>query len=390
MKSKEIDQSNSDNKKSPKFRNFFSKAKDFFITSSNGMAMGLFATLIVGTIISTIALIFKGHNLDWTDNTFNIIEALATALKFATGFGIGLGIAYALKFDGLKLISGAISGFIASFISRGYPKEVTIDTFNVRFFHSDFGLKIGDPLTIFLVVIITLILIKLIFRKKTPIDIILIPLVTSIIALVVTWIINQPVFFVTVLFRTFFLQLSNLDHWALAALAGLVISVVMGMCLTVPMISSAAIAIIFSIDKVAGACAVVGCCCQMVGFAVQSYRDNGFAKSISVGIGTSMLQFKNIIKKPMIWLPTIMASAILGPIVAVLGYQCDASGAGMGTCGFVGQMASILGMADAGNMWWETAIFIGLFQIILPFVLVFVFDLIFRKAKLIKEGDLTL
>lgn len=390
MKNKEIDHPDFNSKKSSNFKNFFSRVKEFFITSSNGMATGLFATLIVGTIISTIALIFKGHNLEWTDNTYNVIEALATVLKFATGFGIGLGIAYALKLDGLKLISGAISGFIASFMSRGFPAGTTLETFRIEFFHSEYGLKVGDPLTIFFVVIITLILIKLIFKKKTPIDIILIPLVTSIIALVVTWVINQPIFFVTILFRTFFGLLSNLDHWALAALAGLVIAVLMGMCLTVPMISSAAIAIIFSVDKVAGACAVVGCCCQMVGFAVQSYRDNGFAKSVSVGIGTSMLQFKNIIKKPIIWLPTIISSAILGPIVAVLGYQCDSSGAGMGTCGFVGQIASILGMNDAGAPWWQTLIFIGLFQIVLPFVLVFIFDLIFRKAKLIKEGDLIL
>lgn len=390
MKSREIHHSDSKRKKAPNFKNFFSRAKDFFITSSNGMATGLFATLIVGTIVATIALIFKGHDLEWTDSTYNIINALAMVLKYATGFGIGLGIAYALKLDGLKLISGAISGFIAAYMSRGGTWNPKIDKFEFNFFYTEYGLKIGDPLTIFFVVVITLVLIKLIFKKKTPIDIILIPLVTSLIALIVTWIINQPVFFVTVLFRTAFLQLSNLEHWALAALAGLVIAVVMGMFLTIPMISSAAVAIIFSIDKVMGACAVVGCCCQMVGFAVQSYRDNGFAKSISVGVGTSMLQFKNIIKKPIIWLPTIIASAILGPIVAVLGYQCDASGAGMGTCGFVGQIASISGMNTAGEPWWNSLIFIGLFQIILPFVLVLIFDLIFRKTNLIKEGDLIL
>ncbi|MPN06751.1 hypothetical protein SDC9_154007 [bioreactor metagenome] len=103
-----------------------------------------------------------------------------------------------------------------------------------------------------------------------------------------------------------------------------------------------------------------------------------------------MIQFKNIIKKPVIWLPTIIASAILGPIVGILGYQCDASGAGMGTCAFVGQIASVSGMTAAGAPWWQTTIFIGVFQIILPFVLVYLIDLLFRKKGWIIKGDLTL
>lgn len=371
-------------KKSSKIKDFFmsttKRIKDFFMSTTNGMALGLFATLIIGTIIGTIALPFNVAGNDGLLGTYTTLTALATALKFATGFGIGIGVAYAMKMDGLKLISGAVSGFIASYMSKG------TDGFAWSY---TYGFKIGDPLTIYLVVVISLLLVKLILRKKTPVDIILVPVLTSVIALVVTLIINQPVYFITTVFKNLFSAISGLDNLALIALSGLVISVLMGICLTLP-ISSAAIAVIFSVDKVAGACALVGCCCQMVGFAVQSYRDNGFGKSLGVGVGTSMIQFKNIIKKPVIWLPTIIASAILGPIVGILGYQCDASGAGMGTCAFVGQITSVSGMTTAGAPWWQTTIFIGVFQIILPFVLVYLIDLLFRKKGWIKKGDLTL
>lgn len=356
------------------------RVKDFFMSTTNGMALGLFATLIIGTIIGTIALPFNVSDNYFFFCIYKTLTALSKALKYATGFGIGIGVAHAMKLDGLKLISGAISGFIAAYMSKG------TDGFALTY---QFGFKIGDPLTIYLVVVISLVLVKLILRKKTPVDIILVPVLTSIIALVVTLLINQPVYYVTTAFKELFKAISGLDNIALIALSGLVISVLMGMCLTLP-ISSAAIAVIFSVDKVAGACALVGCCCQMVGFAVQSYRDNGVAKSLGVGIGTSMIQFKNIIKKPVIWLPTIIASAILGPIVGILGYQCDSSGAGMGTCAFVGQIASVSGMSSAGAPWWQTTIFIGLFQIVLPFVLVLLIDLFFRKKGWIKKGDLTL
>lgn len=361
--------------------------RDFLTATSSGMSMGLFATLIAGTIISTIALLFKNSGIEWVETIFEILTGLSTVLKLATGFGIGLGIAYALKLDGLKLISSALSGFIAAFLSKNI-KDLTIDDGFVWTY--SFGLKIGDPLTIFFVVILTLLLVNLIFKKKTPIDIILIPLATALIAAIITYVINQPVSYVTILIRTLFEKLSTLDNLFLMMLAGSLIAVIMGMCLTMPMISSAAVAIIFGIGNVSGAAALVGCSTQMVGFAVQSYRDNGFLKSLSVGVGTSMIQFKNIIKKPLIWLPTIITSALLGPFVVLLKYQASDLGAGMGTCGLVGQIDSVATMSEIGMPWWQTAIFIGVFQLILPFVLVFLFDLLFRKAKIIKKGDLTL
>lgn len=356
------------------------KIKDFFIKTTNGMALGLFATLIIGTIISTLALAF---NFDATIGVYSALNGLAKVLQYATGFGIGLGVAFSLKLDGMKLISGALCGFIAAYCAKGS------DGFDYSNVYDFFAFKIGDPLTIYLVVIMTLLLSKFIFARKTPVDIVIIPLGMSLIAFGVTLLINQPVYLVTTAIRQMFAAISNLDNLALAMLAGSLISAVMGICLTLP-ISSAALAIIFNIDKVAGAAALIGCCCQMVGFAVQSYRDNGIAKSISVGIGTSMLQFKNIIRKPIIWLPTIIASLILGPFAALFNFQTDASGAGMGTCALVGQIATINGMSAVGAPWINTLLFILLFQLLLPFGLVFGLDSLFRKVGLIKKGDLTL
>jgi uncharacterized membrane protein len=138
---------------------------------------------------------------------------------------------------------------------------------------------------------------------------------------------------------------------------------------------------------IAGGAAVVGCSVQMVGFAVQSIKDNKIGTVISVGIGTSMLQFKNILKKPIIWLPTIITSAILGPIsTCVLKLKCVGSSAGMGTAGLVGLIGTYSTMGNTINTW------LGIFvlQIIAPIVLVYLLDMLFRKLNLIKDGDLTI
>ena len=150
-------------------------------------------------------------------------------------------------------------------------------------------------------------------------------------------------------------------------------------------ISSAAIAIAINLDGIAGGAAVVGCCVQMLGFAVMSRKDNSIGTVIGVGIGTSMLQFKNIIKKPIIWLPTIITSAILGPLATlVFKTETAAIGSGMGTNGLVGQFATIEAMG-----WTSNAILsIVILQILLPIMLVYILDLIFRKKGIIRPGDL--
>jgi uncharacterized membrane protein len=282
------------------------------------------------------------------------LTELAVLLKNLTGVGIGIGIAWSLKLEGLRLVAAGIAGGIAS------------------------GLKIGDPMVEYLTVIAAIEVLNLIFRKKTFLDIILIPLASSAVAYGVYLLINEPV-------SGMMRSLGEFIKWATGAkpfLMGIIIAVVMGMALTAP-ISSAAIAIAIGLDGLAGGAAVVGCATQMLGFAVMSRKDNNFGTVVSVALGTSMLQFKNILKKPLLWLPPIIASAVLGPL-ATLVFQttCTKEGSGMGTSGLVGQIGTFHSMGDAA---WPSIIIL---QFALPLVLVFLLDVLFRKAGWIKKGDL--
>lgn len=349
------------------------KILDFFITTLNGMAFGLFATLIVGTIIGSIGSLFTSFSLEIS----KVLKDTSTLLSCLTGAGIGIGVALSLKMDTLKTIVIASIGEISSYFSlttKFVSDGTIINTF-----------KIGDPLTIYIVVIISCLLLKLIFQKKTPVDILLIPLCGIIIGLIFSILIRYPTIYVT-----FGIQyIVNEATLIQPILMGIIISVIMGMALTAPISSAAIAAMIFIGDGqgllIASGAALIGCCTQMVGFAVQSRKDNSLGMVLSIGIGTSMLQFKNILKKPIIWLPTIIASSILGPISTTLvKLQCMGSSAGMGTAGFVGQIGTIATMGN--NLYtWLIIIF---FEIIAPAVLVFIIDLIFRKFNLIKDGDL--
>ncbi len=322
---------------------------EYLIKTFNGMALGLFSTLIVGTIIGNI-----GKLLD-----FQFFIDLATLLKTLTGVGIGIGIAYSLKLEGLKLIGAGVAGGIASGLNYGNP---------------------GDPLVIFFTVIFSIEIVKLIMRVKTPLDILLIPLIYVLCSYGIYLLISAPLSSFTKAIGNFIDRATTIQPFFM----GIVISVVMGMLLTAP-ISSAAIAIAIGLNGIAGGAALVGCCVQMVGFAVMSRKDNNIGTIISVGIGTSMLQFKNILKKPIIWLPTIIVSAILGPI-ATLVFKSTTSpvGAGMGTSGLVGQFETFADMGSTLNTWLT----IGLLHIALPIIMVWGLDLLFRKKGWIVEGDL--
>ena len=353
---------------------------NFIIKTMNGMAYGLFATLIVGTILATIGGFFK-------DSSYigKLIITVAKFLQNMTGVGIGLGIAWSMKLDGLKLIAITAVGGIASYLNLNIYNP-SINEF------ANLGLRIGDPLTIYLVVIGTFLVSNLILKKKTPVDIVIIPFTIVLIGMIFTLLLNYPISFVTKSIG----YIVGVATEAQPFIMGIVISVVMGMALTAPISSAAIAAMILTVTEttqnpeaiaIAGGAALVGCSVQMVGFAIQSIRDNKIGTVISVGIGTSMLQFKNILKKPIIWLPTIIVSAVLGPIsTCVLKLQCTGSSAGMGTSGLVGQ----IGMYSQMGSTWQTWVGIFGLHIILPAVLVFVIDAIFRKYNLIKPGDLTI
>jgi len=363
------------------------KILDFFITTLNGMAIGLFATLIIGTIINTIGKFFpSGEEANAFCNfMYTTLVNGSTALQYLTGAGIGVGIALSLKFNPLQTIVLAAVGELAAYFSLS-TKFVTAGVVSTGAF------QIGDPLTIFIVVILVALAMKYILRKKTPVDILIVPLLGVSLALIAGLLVRFPAIYVTYGVQYIIAVSTN----AVPFVMGIVIAVLMGMALTAPISSAAIGAMVFTLNgvtdanmingiQIASGAAIVGCCCQMVGFAVQSRKDNNIGMVISIGIGTSMLQFKNILKKPIIWLPTIIASAILGPISTCwLKLVCMGSSAGMGTAGLVGQIGTISSM---GADQWQTWVGIFGLQIILPAILVFGIDLLFRKFNLYKDGD---
>ena len=368
--------------------------KEFFIKTLNGMAYGLFATLIIGTIFGTIGALFNygaGNGFcDFMANTFfgvNGKSGISYVLQVITGAGIGAGIALALKMDPLKTVVLAGVGELTAFLSL-------TTRFVTDGLYAD-SMKIGDPLTVYLVCIGVALAMKFVLRKKTPVDILLVPLFGVLVGGLLALGIRYPAIYVTYGIQ----WLVNAGTNAVPFVMGIVVAVLMGMALTAPISSAAIAAMIFIIPAsavatdytgliIASGAAVVGCSTQMVGFAVQSRKDNNIGTVISVGIGTSMLQFKNIIKKPVIWLPTIIASAILGPIsTCVFKLSCLGSAAGMGTAGFVGQIGTISSMPlDSWQLWVGLVVL----ELVAPALLVFGIDLLFRKLGWIKEGDLTI
>lgn len=367
---------------------------EFFITTLNGMAYGLFATLIIGTIIATIGTLLGSGDPGVVRSAVaaalgNGRSGLSYVLQILTGAGIGAGIALALKMDSLRTIVMASVGELAAFFSLS-TKFVTAGIV------SD-ALKIGDPLTIYLVCISVALLIQLVLRKKTPVDILLIPLFGVLCGTVLAMVLRYPSIFVTYGIQWIVNAGTNLAPLFMGA----VVAAVMGMALTAPISSAAIAAMIFILPEgmtvaaaladpqfsglvIASGAAVVGCSTQMVGLAVQARKDVSVGEMISIGIGTSMLEFKNILRKPVIWLPSILVSAVLGPVATCLVHViCMGSSAGMGTAGLVGQIGTFASMGNTASAWVSI---IGL-QIIAPALLVWAVDLLFRRFRLIAEGD---
>lgn len=325
----------------------------YFVITLNGMAYGLFATLIIGTIISQFALLL---GIPTTEAT-HPLNLLANTLKGLMGAGIGIGVALALKEEGLRLITLGAAGAIATAFVR-------------------------DPSVAYITVITTQLVFRFILKKKTPVDILLIPLLGSFAALLVSWS-TGPTIQTAI---TWFGQLINEGTTYAPFWMGVIVAVLMGIALTAP-ISSAAIAISLNLTGLAAGAALAGCTTQMVGFAVMSRKDNKWPVVLSVGIGTSMLQFKNIIKKPLLWLPTILVSAITGPLATmVFMAQSNAIGAGMGTSGLVGPLQTLAVMNYSPQAW----LVVTLLYVAIPVVLVWAIDLLFRHKNWIKSGDLTI
>ena len=316
------------------------------------MAMGLFCSLILGLIISQIARIPGLGFLDF------IAEALSSTSPL-TGACIGLAIASGLTCAPLITISSAITGAL--------------------------GYQFGGPVGAYLSVIIGA-EIGLLISKKTPVDIILTPMVTIICGGLIARYCCSPI-------NDFMQYLGALINNATQLspfLMGMTVSVLVGCALTLP-ISSVAICVMLGIDGLAAGAATVGCCAQMIGFAVISYKENGIGGLLSQGVGTSMLQIGNIMRKPIIWLAPTLTSAILGPISTVwLRMTNNSLGAGMGTSGLVGPLATYATMSPEADSAGLLIVKIVCMYFIAPAVISLGINTIMVRFGWIKPGDMKL
>ena len=335
-----------------------------FIDGLSGMALGLFSTLIIGTIIGQIGTLV-GNEI----GTYLI--AISSVAKTVTGAGIGVGVAAKFKQGPLVTVSAAVAGMIGAFPALG------MESFALG--------KAGEPLGAFVAALIGIECGRLV-AGRTKIDIILTPLVSICTGAAAGFIVGPPISN----FMKWLGNLVNINVEASPILGGIAVSVLMGMILTLP-ISSAALGVSMGLTGFAAGAATIGCCCQMVGFAVASYRENKFGGFIAQGIGTSMLQVPNILRRPLIWLPPIISSAILGPIAsAVLHMVSTPIGSGMGSAGFVGQIAAYGAMLETGMSSKVALIQIIIMHFVLPAVVTLIFSEGMRKAGWIKDGDMKL
>lgn len=348
-----------------KRKNIEISLRRYGIDALGAMAQGLFCSLLIGTIIKTL-----GQQLGVQ---FLVdIGAYAAAMS---GPAMAVAIGYALKADPMVIYSLAAVGWAAN--AEGGA---------------------GGPLAVLLIAIVAAEFGKVV-SKETKIDILVTPAVTILIGVALAKLVAPPIGSAARAFGMIIDQATKLQPFWM----GIAVSVLVGIALTLP-ISSAAICTVFGLTGLAGGAAVAGCCANMIGFAVLSFRENRWSGLISQGIGTSMLQMPNIVRNPRIWLPAILTSAITGPIATCL-FKLEMNGApvssGMGTCGLVGQIGVITGWLSPG----EEAIAKGaaaivpgamdwlglvLISFVLPAVLCWAFGLFFRKIGWIKEGDLTL
>lgn len=343
---------------------------EIFIDGLSGMATGLFATLIVGTIIQQIGNLIPGA----VGSYLFLIGKMAAAV---TGAGIGAGVAIRLKQSPLVIISASVCGMTGAFASKIIGGAFLVEgVVNLS--------GPGEPLGAFIAAMIAVYLGKLI-SGRTKVDILITPLLCILSGSAVGLVLGPPIS----AFMAFLGNLINVGTQQAPFLMGIIVSVLMGMILTLP-ISSAALGVILNLSGLAAGAATVGCCANMVGFAVASYRENKVNGLLAQGLGTSMLQIGNIVKKPVIWLPAIITSAILGPVSTLLfDMTNNATGSGMGTAGLVGQITTYQTMtAEASPA--VVLVKILLLHFVFPAVLALGISEFMHKKEWIKPGDMKL
>lgn len=335
-------------------------AKRYFIDAMGAMANGLFASLLMGTIISTIGTQFN----------IQMLIDMGNFAKSVSGPAMAVAIAFSLKAPALVMFSMLAVGSAANSLGGA-----------------------GGPLAVLLIAIVATELGKMV-SKETKIDILVTPLVSIASGVLLSMLCAPAIGAAAGKFGSLIMWATELHPFFM----GILVSVIVGVVLTLP-ISSAAICAAMGLTGLAGGAAVAGCCAQMVGFAVISYKENKVGGLISQGLGTSMLQMGNIVKNPLIWIPPTLASAITGPLatcVFKLQMNGEAISSGMGTCGLVGPIGVYTGWVNDMAAGIKSAItpvdWIGmlLICIVLPAILSFLFGIVLRKIGWIKEGDLQL
>ena len=336
-------------KKSALLQGFKRLMKRWFVDAMSAMTLGLFSTLIIGLILTQLSKI-------------QILDFLAPFAEIASspaviGGAIGAAIASGLKKKPLVVFSSVVTGA--------------------------FGYSLGGPVGAYAAALVGAEISGLV-SGKTPVDIIITPIVTILTGGVAAQIMGPA----TEGFMSMLGAAVNSATTLAPLPMGIVMAVVVGMVLTAP-ISSAALCIMLDLSGIAAGAAVVGCSAQMIGFAVTSFRDNGWGGLISQGLGTSMLQFGNIVRKPAIWIAPTLASAVLGPVsTCILKMQNTATGAGMGTSGLVGQFGAFAAMPDMSR--GALLLQVILMHFILPALLSLLFDAAVRKLGWVKPGDMKL
>lgn len=361
--------------------------KRYFIDAFSGMAQGLFCTLIAGTILGMVGNWIKGAGTDSGEAVGKFVLSVANIAKTLMGAGIGIGIAHALKAKKLVLFTAAVAGFVGAFADKIIAGNLALTL----------GAP-GNPIGSYVVAVLAIEIGNLVCGK-TKVDIVVVPLTMMIVSMLACYV-SWP-----------FIQLVNVIGKGVALATtvtpeamGIIVAVVMGILLTLPT-SSAAIWVaiaapviagnevgsdMYNAILLAGGAATVGCACQMVGFAVESFRENKWGGLIAQGLGTSMLQIPNLMRHPQIIIPPVIASIIAGPLsTCVFELRCGASGGGMGTSGLVG-MFDVIEQSKGAIPDWKLGLGIVLCMFVIPTVVCIAVSELMRKKKWIKPEHLKL
>ncbi|ARJ51974.1 PTS transporter subunit IIC [Staphylococcus lutrae] len=321
----------------------------WFIDGLSYMTFGLFSSLIIGLIMQTI-----GHQTLFPSLQLQFLVDVGKVAQSLTGAAIGAAIGYGLKANPLVIFTSVIVGML------GY------ETFSGGAVGAYFAVLIAVELSRF-------------YASKTKIDIIVTPLLTLVIG-------GTVAKFLGPILNELMMEIGKIIMVSTEQqpfVMGILVAVIFGLCLTAP-ISSAALALMLDLSGLAAGAATIGCACQMIGFAVTSYKENGMSGVISIGLGTSMLQVPNILMKPLILVPPTLASAIIAPIMTTLFPMTNnAAGAGMGTSGLVGQIMTLHTMGSQLNTW----LLIIAFHFVLPAIVTFIIYRIMIKRQWIHVGD---